>query len=100
MQRLALATALATGVSLALSGAAEAGGWGGSGYNTYYGPYGGHIHHNVNPYTATRGGGHLHWHDTSHYHYVPPQMVRPGFLYRLQPGGYYLHRDGHWDLHH
>lgn len=83
-------------------------GYGGYGYGTGYGgiyggyvqPYYGHIHHGVNPYTATWGGGHLHWHDTSHYDYVPSRIIPHGNHYHVQPGGYIWHQQGHFDLHH
>lgn len=104
MKTLALAVAAATGLFLTSTDSAEAGGcgYGGfyGGYGRYSQPFYGHIHHNVNPWTATRGGGHLHWHDTTHYDYVPPSLVRHRNHFHYQPGGYILHRDGHWDLHH
>ena len=58
----------------------------------------GHIHHNVNPNPWNRG--HYHWHDTSHWDYVPGGFVPHGNHFHYQPGGYYFHQDGHWDLHH
>lgn len=103
MKTLALTLAAAMGLALAGSNAAEAGcGYSRYGFSGGYGGgfYGGHIHHNVNPYTATYGGGHLHWHDTSHLHYQPGGFVPHGNHFHYQPGGYYLHQTGHYDLHH
>jgi hypothetical protein len=112
MKTFALAMAAAIGL-VAFSGeSADAGGcgygysggFGGyGGYGGYYQPsfgYSGHIHHNVNPYTATWGGGHLHWHDTSHFDYQPGGFVPHGNHYHYQPGGYIYHQTGHYDLHH
>lgn len=97
MKTIALATLAAAALFLAAPDRAKAQWYGGYGY---YQPYYGHYHHNVNPWTAWRSGGHLHWHDTSHYHYQPPSIYRHRNHYHYQPGGYYLHQDGHWDLHH
>lgn len=80
------------------------GGYGGYGYG-YSGfarpvtAYGGHIHHNVNPW-VNPGNGHYHWHDTSHLHYQPGGFVPHGNHYHYVPGRTYLHRTGHYDLHH
>jgi hypothetical protein len=99
----ALALTVVAAISLFAAGTSSAQAqWYGSygGYGGWNQPYYGHYHHNVNPYTATWGGGHLHWHDTSHYHYQPPTVVPHRNHYHYQPGGYYLHQQGHWDLHH
>ncbi|MFV0445827.1 MAG: hypothetical protein ACK5Q5_19795 [Planctomycetaceae bacterium] len=110
-----LALALTTAAALAAFGENTADAGCGYGYTGRFGNYGGysrytsnyfyrptpfagHIHHNVNPNTATWGGGHLHWHDTSHYDYQPGGFVPHGNHY--QPGGYIYHQDGHFDLHH
>ncbi len=62
--------------------------------------HGGHVHHGVNPHIPTGPSGHLHWHDTSHYHYIPGRWVQQGCHRVWVPGRKVLHRDGHFDLHH
>jgi hypothetical protein len=37
------------------------------------------------------------WHDTSHLHYRPATFIRHGNHFDYVPGGYELHRTGHWD---
>ena len=98
MKTLVFAMAASLGMILAGTDTAQAGHGCYSG--GFYQPYSGHIHHNVNPYTATWGGGHLHYHDTSHFDYVPGGFVRHWNHYHYRPGGYIFHQQGHWDLHH
>lgn len=74
-------------------------GYGYSGFARPVTAYGGHIHHNVNPW-VNPGNGHYHWHDTSHLHYQPGGFVPHGNHYHYVPGRTYLHRTGHYDLHH
>lgn len=67
----------------------------------------GHGHHGLGypgygaycPPSFGIGGGHYHWHDTSHYHYHPGNFWRHGNHYHYEPGHYHLHRSGHWDHH-
>jgi hypothetical protein len=57
-------------------------------YNTGYGGY-------ENYY---RGGyGRSVWHDTDHYDYHPPEVVRHRNHYHVIPGHYDYHDTGHWD---
>jgi hypothetical protein len=100
---LALATA---GLILTGSDAAQAGGgcrsggfgYGGFGYGGYVQPsYGGFGY--GGGWYGDFGGGHAHWHDTSHWDYIPPRVIRHCDHYHVQPGGWTFHRDGHWDYH-
>jgi len=102
----------AQGVHFSFGGGAAYGSFGHGGHGSLHGGhgfqhgygfqsgYGGHLHHNVNPHLVQPGNGHLHWHDTSHYDYVPGRFVRHGCHYHYIPGQTILHRDGHFDLHH
>ena len=69
---------------------------GGYGYRAPYGGYRGYCptggNRRVDPYHS--------YHDTSHYHYAPPAIIRHGRHLHVRPGGYYLHRTGHIDHHH
>jgi hypothetical protein len=80
------------------------GGYGGGLYNGFGGGYGGlnqgHLHHDVNPQIDYGPGGHLDWHDTSHYDYIPGRWVQHGCHSHYIPGRRVLHQDGHFDLHH
>ncbi len=98
MKTLVFAMAASLGMILASTDTVQAG----HGYYSrgFYLPYSGHIHHNVNPYTATWGGGHLHYQNTSHFDYVPGGFVGHWNHYHYRPGGYIFHQQGHWDLHH
>ncbi|MEZ6067937.1 MAG: hypothetical protein R3B90_19990 [Planctomycetaceae bacterium] len=126
MKTFALTLIAAAGVLLASGNTVEAGGCGyggrggyGVGYGGGYGGgfswnrgsswgirsswdrgYGGHVHHNVNPYNASWGGGHIGYHDTSPFDYVPTTVIPHGNHFHVQPGGYYYHQTGHWDLYH
>jgi hypothetical protein len=75
---------------------AEAGGFHGYGHGGFYG---GHIHHDVNPWIHP-GHGHLHWHDTTHYDFIPGRWVQHGCHSHWIPGRWVLHQDGHFDVHH
>lgn len=98
MKTLLLATAAALALTFAGGEAAQAGGFGyGYGSSSFYG--GGHVHHDVNPWIHP-GHGHYHWHDTSHYDYIPGRWVRHGCHSHYVPGRWVLHQDGHFDLHH
>ena len=72
----------------------------GCGYGNYggYGNSGGY-----QPYTSYYGGGwgggHAHWHDTTHLDYHPGEYVRHRGHYHYVPGHYDVHEDGHWDHH-
>jgi hypothetical protein len=50
-------------------------------------------------YAAYRGGYHYDWHDTSHYDYHPPQIVRHGNHFDYLEGHYDFHPEGHYDPH-
>lgn len=50
-------------------------------------------------YRAPVNRGHYDFHDTSHYDYHRPQVVRHGNHYDRTPGHYDLHRTGHFDYH-
>jgi len=78
----------------------------------YYGNYGGYYrgygcghgrYGSYSPYTAYYGGGwgggHAHWHDTTHLDYHPGEFVRHRGHYHYIPGHYHVHEDGHWDEH-
>jgi hypothetical protein len=68
-----------------------------------YGNYGGY--YSRNPYTTyygggwAGGGGHSHWHDTTHLDYHPGEYVRHRNHYHYVPGHYGVHENGHWDHH-
>ena len=67
-------------------------------------------HHGVHPFhTGIQSnfggfhgghGPHLDWHDTSHLHWRPAGAVRHGNHFDYVPGGWEVHRTGHWDVHH
>ncbi len=105
-----LALALAAGLIMAGSDTAQAGGGYrsggfGCGYGGFVQPsYGGYSGYGDFGYGGSLyggyGGGHLHWHDTSHWHYLPPRVIRHCDHYHVQPGGWLFHQDGHWDDHH
>jgi hypothetical protein len=116
MKTFAIATVGAVALMLVGSNSADAGGrisigyspvYHYGGYSSGYGPaglgyggvYGGHLHHNVNPW-INPGYGHYDFHDTSHWDYVPGGFQRHGNHFHYQPGGWIYHQDGHWDLHH
>lgn len=42
---------------------------------------------------------HLHYHDTSHWDYIPPQIIGHGCHQHVIPGRWVFHQDGHYDLH-
>lgn len=46
------------------------------------------------------GGGHSHWHDTSHYDWHGPSLRWHGNHFDYVPGHYDYHQTGHWDHHH
>jgi hypothetical protein len=46
-----------------------------------------------------RASYHPNWHDTSHWDYHPPEVVRHGNHLDHVPGHFDLHRTGHWDRH-
>lgn len=88
-----LITACAAVAALALfAGSAQAGGCGYGGYN--YGHGHGHVY--VQPYVVQP---HAHWHDTSHWDYVPPTIINHGCHQHVIPGGYRFHQTGHFDYH-
>lgn len=104
MKALAFTLAAAMGLVLAGSDSAQAGGcgfgrYGGFGYGGYGRPlYGQNLYYG-NTWNAGYGGTHLHWHDTSHFDYVPPRIIDHGNHYHVQPGGYLWHQTGHWHVH-
>jgi hypothetical protein len=118
MKRTLVITAAVWGLLAIASSATEAGslhlvvgpGYGaGSGYGVGYGhgqiaPYSGSITpqygYGVSLYSYPTVAPHYDWHDTSHYDYHAPELIRHGNHYHYQPGHYDLHRTGHWDLHH
>jgi hypothetical protein len=63
-----------------------------------YGGYGGYTPYTTN-YGGRWGGGHAHWHDTTHLDYHPGEFVRHRGHYHYVPGHYDVHEDGHWDHH-
>jgi hypothetical protein len=77
------------------------GGYRNSGYsNNGYGVYPGY---GVVPWSTNYGGGwgggHAHWHDTTHLDYHPGEYVRHRNHYHYIPGHYDVHEEGHWDYH-
>ena len=40
------------------------------------------------------------WHDTSHFHHRPGYLQGHGGHFHYVPGGYQLHRSGHWHHNH
>ncbi len=57
----------------------------------------GHVdHYHVQPHFVQP---HLHFHDTSHWDYIPPQIVGHGCHQHVIPGCWVFHQDGHYDLH-
>ncbi len=52
--------------------------------------------YHVQPYVVQP---HLHFHDTSHWDYIPPQIVNHGCHQHVIPGRWVFHQDGHYDLH-
>lgn len=87
-------TSCAVVAALALfAGSVQAGGCGyGYGGYTYCAP----SYPVYQPYVVQP---HLHWHDTSHWHYVPPTIINHGCHQHVIPGGYQFHQTGHYDLH-
>lgn len=76
-------------------------GYSGGLYAPSYGSYGGYGYGGsyLNNYRGPRNSGYI-WHDTTHYDYVPTQVIPHGNHYHVQPGGYYLHQSGHVDRIH
>jgi len=70
----------------------------------HHGRYGAQPFHHGHDHGRQWGGGlwsnwnRSYYHDTSHYDYVPPQVIPHGNHIHYQPGGYYWHQTGH--VHH
>ncbi|WP_437186843.1 hypothetical protein SH668x_000208 [Planctomicrobium sp. SH668] len=62
------------------------GGWG-------YGHYG----HSHRPYAPARG--HLHYHNTGHFHRTPDVIVPHRGHYHVIPGNLHYHNTGHYHFH-
>lgn len=64
----------------------------GYGYNSFYGNryYGGGFP------GAGHDGRRPWYHDTTHLDYHPPELIRHGRHFHVQPGHYDVHRSGHW----
>lgn len=79
-----------------------------SNYGSYYGSlnrgygnvgYGVYSGYGAVPWSGGWGGGHAHWHDTTHLDYHPGEFGRHRNHYHYTPGHYDVHDDGHWDYH-
>ncbi|MCA9072972.1 MAG: hypothetical protein KDA84_28810 [Planctomycetaceae bacterium] len=110
------AALMVTGIGFVTANTASAG-WGqGSSYRTSgvrYQNYGnrgyGYQNYNYQPqrgyiqpgFSNRRGygGGHYDYHDTTHFDYHPPTIIRHGNHFDVTPGHYDLHRSGHYDRH-
>jgi|GEM_PF-1151238 hypothetical protein len=98
MKTYALAFLAAAGLTLLTTGTAQAGKvhvYMGNPYGSYLGSHG---HHGWNHW-GTGHRGHYHYHDTSHYDYVPPRVIPHGNHFHYVPGGYYFHQTGHYHYH-
>jgi hypothetical protein len=95
---------VALGLSSIATSTANAGGFGfyisspGYGYsvgagNGYYGGY--RTAYYPNGWDSDHG-----WHDTSHYDYHPPTVVRHRNHFHVVPGHYDYHETGHWHHYH
>jgi len=103
MKTFALTTAMVLGFALSGPETASAGG-----VHFYSGPYGtgfglntghrGHLQGYGNR-VHVRQRGHYHYHDTSHFDYVPGRVVPHRNHFHYIPGGYQFHREGHYDYH-
>ncbi|MGD9633223.1 MAG: hypothetical protein AB7G28_08055 [Pirellulales bacterium] len=73
------------------------GGWNGSGCG--YGGYPSTTYYGSTAGYGGWGGGHAHWHDTTHLDFHAGEFVRHRNHVHYVPGHYDVHEDGHWDYH-
>lgn len=67
------------------------------GYNSHYGARNfGVRNYGFGNYGAHHFGHRGSYHDTTHLDYHPPELIRHGNHYDIQPGHYDVHRTGHW----
>lgn len=84
-----LGTASASAGGIYFSTGSQGHGYGGSYYGSHNGVWG----------RRPASRGHYHYHDTSHFDYVPAHVVPHGNHLHYIPAQRYFHRDGHYDYH-